>query len=547
MVCHSGYLRTQLLLVCILIVHSGIGQGKALSNEPYVTGYPKVWSNPSGQPAEFYLSGRESRDTPLTIYDVSSKPRANFVAPLEKQAVASTNMEPWKDGFGWESQTIDLPDLPSGLYFIGEPENDRRSNAFIISEPEKQADIVVIYPTNTVNAYSPTPNFNNHPNFGENVNLYSRGVDNLNPKAMSFHRPMRDTVYQSRKFDQMLLHERDESYKYISDADLEDYSAIENAKLVVIPSHSEYWTENARRNFDKFVEKGGSALVLAGNVMYRAIEYDDPDNPTQMKFWPRRQFTSAGLDYPIWESIGSDFLHGGYGPEFRDWRNIINNPFDGYKILDTSKAYFEGTGLSEGDIIHNPAREYDGVPFTSVDPETGPVVDHELLGFHRMDVVAFENTRVLGRDTAGTWIDFQKTADSGRVINVGEAHWSLFIGEDGPVRKELTHNIMDLLLITQADFDEDDTLTGTDVDLLVAETKASSPRLRFDLTEDGQVNVDDLERWLNDFAETRYGDANLDGHLELVDYLAITRTLENPAVGPMAILTAAAASTSRTM
>ena len=514
------------LVLSTILVFVISSQGSA--KEAYVLGYPESWSSPAGKPAKFFLSGKENATTPLTIYDAFSNPRANLVAPITTQSVAPTNTESWKDGYGWQSQVLDVPDLPSGLYFISGPDENQRTVPFIISEPEKQADIVVIYPTNTVNAYTATPNFHDHPKYGESVSLYTRNSDNVNPHAVSFHRPMLNTVYQSRRFDQMMLGERTESFKYISDADLEDYSAIAKAKMIVIPSHSEYWTANARRNFDKFVDLGGSALVLSGNVMYRAVEYDNPSNPTQLKFWPRYRFTSTTLEYPIWESIGSDFWYGGFGPEFRDFRDQINNPFDGYKVLDASMPYFEGTGLSDGDVIHNPAREYDGVPHTSLDPETGPVVDHDLLGFHRLDVVAFENTKVLGVNTAGTWIDFQKTPESGRVINVGEAHWTMFFYDDGPLRKQITHNMMDLLLITQADFNNDYELTGEDFDMLRSEVASGSVDFRYDLTEDHLVDNDDLDRWLEDFAGSSYGDANLDGRLTLVDFLAVVSNFQKP-------------------
>ncbi len=50
--------------------------------------------------------------------------------------------------------------------------------------------------------------------------------------------------------------------------DLEDYSEIAGAKVVVIIGHSEYWTRRARENFDRYVLEGGNALVLSGNTMW---------------------------------------------------------------------------------------------------------------------------------------------------------------------------------------------------------------------------------------------------------------------------------------
>lgn len=516
--------RSLVGLVCVLVT----GTAKA-QQQFYVQGYPEKWSNVSGQEATFYLTGEDNPAAPITIYDhVHNRPMGSVTVPLFRQEVDSSNTESWMNGYGWEPVTIQLPELPSGIYSLSRPTRNERAVSFLVTEPEKQADIVVLYPTNTLNAYNYTPNFHDSPNWPDQVNLYTRGKDNQYPDAVSFHRPTINNMYLSRQFDSMMLNERAGTYKYVSDADLENYSSIAGAKLVIIPSHSEYWTENARRNFDRFVDSGGSALLLAGNMMYRAVEYDDPDAPTQMIFKPRIQFTSPKLDYPIWESIGADFLYGGYGYEFEQLRDRIQNPFEGYKLLDTAPSYFEGTGLTAGEILNIPAKEYDGVPFTSIDQETGPVVDHELLGFHRMDVIAFENTWVDGRPTAGTWIDFQKTPDSGRIINVGEAHWTLFQGDSGPIRRVLTRNMIDVLLITQADFTEDDTLAADDIDLLLAETHVADPRLRFDLTEDHRVDKHDTDRWLRDFAGTWYGDADLNGVVELEDFLTLARSYDGP-------------------
>lgn len=496
--------------------------GKCLRAQSFITGYAGNWSNLAGQPADFYLSAvTEDPDGTLTIYDVLSNPVADIQVPLKKQTFAPDNLEPWKNGYGWEPTTFEMPDLPSGLYYMNGPRVGSDYVPFLITEPEKQADIVVIYPTNTVNAYSKSVNFN--PNFLSQVNLYSVGRDGKNPPLVSFQRPQNEKVWVTAGFDRWLLRQQEHSFKYVSDADLEDYSAIAGAKMVVIPGHSEYWTTQARRNFDRFVEFGGSALVISGNTMYRAVEYDDPSSPTELRFSPRASFVHPRLGYQTWESIGADFAHGGFGSAFNQGRarEFIQNPHDGWKMLDVSPSYFEGTGLKVGDVIYNPSQEYDGVPFTSLDPINGPTIDYELLNFHRIDLIAFENAILTGEPKVGTWIDFQKTEDSGRVINVATLNWARYHGKDKAVQELVTANMVELLLKVQADFDDDELLSTRDIDLLTAEIRKDTPRTRFDLTEDGLVTRADLNRWLADYAETWYGDANLDGVVKFDDFMAL--------------------------
>lgn len=297
--------------------------------------------------------------------------------------------------------------------------------------------------------------------------------------------------------------------------------------MVVIPGHSEYWTENARRNFDKFIDHGGSGLVLSGNAMFRKVEYDDPENPTLLKFSPRRQFTNASLGYPTWESIGADFKHGGNGSKFPT-SQAINTPYGGYKMLDVSKPYLAGTGLEVGDVMENPTVEWDGVPFTSLDPVTGPVIDTELLGFEEISLIGFDNASYGGMvETVGTWIDFKKTKESGRIINVGSMSWTADgVGRD--LKRQVTRNMIDYLLIDQVDFDEDNGLTGADIDLLRNEMHAESPRIRFDLSEDGIVNEVDFNRLLGEYAQTTMGDANLDRRVDFRDFILLAKKFNHP-------------------
>jgi hypothetical protein len=222
----------------------------------------------------------------------------------------------------------------------------------------------------------------------------------------------------------------DYAVNYIADSDLESYDAIAGSKLVIVPGHSEYWTETARRNFDRFVDNGGSGLILSGNTMYRAVGYDDPADPTTMTFPKRQAFTQEILGYPIYESIGVDFYHGGNGSGWAAMRDRIEMFYDGWKVLDASPSYLAKESIEDGQVIHDPAAEFDGAPFLECDPVTGPVVDLERLAFHRFDLIAFENTTSDGKfPGCASWIDFQKTRDSGRIITVPSVTAAQFTGE----------------------------------------------------------------------------------------------------------------------
>ena len=68
------------------------------------------------------------------------------------------------------------------------------------------------------------------------------------------------------------------------------------------------------------------------------------------------------------------------------------------------------------------------------------------------------------------------------------------------------------------DFDNDGDLDGNDIDALSAEIMASTHGVAFDVTDDGQVDLSDLQHWVLDLKATQFGDANLDGMVNGVDF-----------------------------
>ena len=73
----------------------------------------------------------------------------------------------------------------------------------------------------------------------------------------------------------------------------------------------------------------------------------------------------------------------------------------------------------------------------------------------------------------------------------------------------------------RGDFDEDGQLTAADIDLLTAESAAMTNDQGFDLTGDGLVNEEDRVAWVEDAANTFFGDSNLDGEFNSTDFVTV--------------------------
>lgn len=86
---------------------------------------------------------------------------------------------------------------------------------------------------------------------------------------------------------------------------------------------------------------------------------------------------------------------------------------------------------------------------------------------------------------------------------------------------------LDELLINQlsttldGDFNIDYQFTVEDLDLLAAATRNPELDSRYDLTEDGQVNADDIFHWIDEIKNTWVGDSNFDGQFDSGDLVAV--------------------------
>ena len=71
------------------------------------------------------------------------------------------------------------------------------------------------------------------------------------------------------------------------------------------------------------------------------------------------------------------------------------------------------------------------------------------------------------------------------------------------------------------DFTGDGVLDALDVDLLSAAVRSGAISPEWDLNADGSLTMRDLDYWIAELAETRRGDANLDGAVDFADFLIV--------------------------
>lgn len=395
-------------------------------------GYTDKTSYLPGEKVNAFLQSKETISLcRLDVYALDGKVAFSVSSPLTMQTITPDN--PSVNGYGFAATSqIELPtNLKSGLYLI------ENRIPFIVKTNSK-VDFIIIYPSNTTNAYSRSGG----------RSLYE-GANR--PFQVSFLRPVSiqsNAEYGLKWFASL------SKYKigYIADSDMDDFGSIQNSSMLVIVGHSEYWTRQARKNFDRYVAEGNDALVLSGNTMWWQVRYTDNKamvcyksqtlDPIADPLLKTIEWNNVALQYSILSSIGADFPRGGYGLQ-RD------NGWDGYKIVTPTSPLLSGLNLRKGEIISLPSGEYDGAPISNFTPDGYPIIDKAKLNFEKVELIGFDLGSRGGKETVGTFIVFKKTTSSGVVINAASYDWCSargMGGRDGNALKQITLNAIDHLL-----------------------------------------------------------------------------------------------------
>jgi hypothetical protein len=423
--------------------------GPALNAEPTfmqsINGYVDQQSYHPGDTVNVYLSGPANDSAVVPLLNTQRTAILSVTTPIATQTIKSA--KPWVDGFMYDKTfSFKIPEyFTSGIYtWMG-------NIPFICkAAPNQPVDITVVYPSNTLNAY----------NFAGGKSLY---VPDMNNRAtvVSF---MRSNIVYYIEFYKW-IDKQQYNINYISDSDLEDYSQIQNSKLVIISGHSEYWTRQSRLNIDKYIDSGKNVLLLSGNNMWWQVRYNKSKNlmicykgivenkkgeeltedPLTGTLYSTVNWVTPSLNYPIISSIGADYRYSGFGY----LQSKIG--YKGFKIVKASSPILAGSGLKNGDILNMPSTEYDGTAVKSFfGPGSSqiPVLDNSVIKFDRVELLGYDfatNTYPATNNQGfGTFMVGRKSPTSGTIVNGASMDWCYYI-----VEKEvqtITKNMIDLSL-----------------------------------------------------------------------------------------------------
>lgn len=440
-----------------------------------IDGYTDKLSYRSGETITFFINASNPGYMDIYLYKMNGSIAAT-ISSVDVTPQLYPGGAYWQNGFGYTASTATwtVPSqsvLPSGRYLINTANADFQIPIIIKGDKNVAGGIVVLIPTNTDEAYNTFHDVNNI--YGAHSLYDPDPNDPLHTiPIVSFLRPMQS--HQHDHYDGFLKWFLAAGYgvyniNFISDKDMDDYSEIENAKLLMVIGHSEYWTRQARLNFDSFVDNGLSevgyrrnAIVLSGNTMWWQVRY----NVDQLVCFRGNSFSDAThqlttdpffntdplkatitwwdpvLKYSTISSIGGDshFGYAGNGAEHNTTPTSCHSGFNGYKIVQEDSPLLTGTNLHNGvDVIKLSSGEFDLTQISNADATDGhiignngiPILDQNALGFYRAELIAYDQTTSTfypqgdGAMKYAPLMVFQKNSTSGNTIVASTNDWCL--------------------------------------------------------------------------------------------------------------------------
>lgn len=309
------------------------------------------WQYQAGERVKVYISCRPAGAASIRFYDPL---RADTLLLLKEQAVAP---QPVHDsvstaGTGWAVSThLTLPpQTPPGWYILEARSGGQRAatSLFVLPSASPQAEVALLLSTNTWNAY----------NFWGGKSLYTRNYAH----TVSFHRPQlladpklphtyanHQLFYQSAQKDLLLAHflaASGHAFHAYAEEELHRSAArLVPYRLLILSTHSEYWSRDMLLHLQAYLAQGGSLLCLSGNTAAYVSELD----------LQGRTMTVHKAEENLWMHADSSGLKP-FGLE----NNLSSfHTYAPYRVqVDTSWA-FEGTGLQKGDLFGQVSETYD--------------------------------------------------------------------------------------------------------------------------------------------------------------------------------------------
>lgn len=250
-------------------------------------------------------------------------------------------------GCGWKPTVrYKVPDgIRSGCYIIKLVGSHNENNSFtpvIVRPLRPESQIAVIASTNTWHAYNSWGGQNFYINYTSFPSKYLLSTER--PFDLYLRNPIeaecqitRDHLLVGERFIWAWLEREGFTYDLYSDMDLHSKEVfnthLKKYKIILISTHSEYWSYAMIDHLKEYIRNGGNVLSLSGNTMYKEVRFPDKSimvlDGAYLRYQGLREETVLGV---------AQDLRG-----YKTWAP--------YKVSQSDHWVFKGTNLINGDLI----------------------------------------------------------------------------------------------------------------------------------------------------------------------------------------------------
>jgi hypothetical protein len=347
-----------------------------------------------------YCSFRDLRERRLAIDDAAGHTVGTLRLTAERLEACSYSPEHGVSAV--PVAVVQIPDeMPGGVYYLA------GRFVFMVARPADRDNVTLVAPTSTMFAFNRWGGDSIYEREGRRV-LYSTQAPIPIPIAGA---EMRSDGFLEWSATTLA---REASLSVVADTDLDRADVLENTRTLLLWGRTEYWTRQARRAFDRYIDGGGDALLICAETMLHEIRSFDRDRRCEYirgEDWPGAE--------PVRSSVGPNYRNGGFLRNPSSYKE----PWGSFTIINDSPLW-GGTGIEVGDRLTLPIAPHDGVPLTGYGDDGTPLVDREQLPFARWELLGYSFGRDSPLGNIGALMALQKTERSGRILHFGSLGWT---------------------------------------------------------------------------------------------------------------------------
>ena len=320
-----------------------------IQNPANIEGYTDKISYFPNDTVKIYIS---SKSKLLNINLVEQRLKSNKIVDIDATngIVQNFNQCSFKEGCNWKvTNEIIIPkNVTSGYMTINLSNDSGDFKIPIIVKSKVKNDILCVASSNTWQAYN---NWGGASFYRYDINDSCKNKSSA--EVLSLERPIKivgNLTYYGHLFDAELaalhwLEKQNYNFNVVTDTDLDlNPNLLKDYKLVILNTHSEYWTENALNGLDKYLDNKGSLCYLGANGLYWKVTLSDGKIECQKKSKIHESDSTMGGK---WRNLG------------RFEENLIGVAYDraGYRtfmpyvVINDEHWLFNGTDLKKGDLF----------------------------------------------------------------------------------------------------------------------------------------------------------------------------------------------------